>query len=174
MKDEICGVGGALKFLQCVKSVQIPSYFWSVFSCIRTEYGNLREYFWSVFSPNTGKYGPEITVYLDTFHAVLVSRDLIFSVNVAHAKYVTDPDAEEEREKKEKNGERKEIQTHKLEELDMQLSLHETNLQVAEEAIAEGNIKLKEALKDKKLSREKSQKSHAMNDIRKNALTKTL
>ena len=24
----------------------------------------------SVFSPNTGKYGPEITPYLDTFHAV--------------------------------------------------------------------------------------------------------
>ena len=23
----------------CVKSVQIQSYFWSVFSCIRTEYG---------------------------------------------------------------------------------------------------------------------------------------
>ena len=23
----------------CVKSVQIRSYFWSVFSCIRTEYG---------------------------------------------------------------------------------------------------------------------------------------
>ena len=27
----------------------------------------------SVFSPNTGKYGPEITPYLDTFHAVMVS-----------------------------------------------------------------------------------------------------
>ena len=26
-----------------------------------------------VFSPNTGKYGPENTPYLDTFHAVLVS-----------------------------------------------------------------------------------------------------
>ena len=26
----------------------------------------------SVFSPNTGKYGPEITPYLDTFHAVYV------------------------------------------------------------------------------------------------------
>ena len=26
----------------CVKSVQIQSYFWSVFSCIRTEYGDLR------------------------------------------------------------------------------------------------------------------------------------
>ena len=45
----------------CVKSVQIQSYFWSVFSCIRTEYGDLR---------STGKYGPEITPYLDTFYAV--------------------------------------------------------------------------------------------------------
>ena len=27
----------------------------------------------SVFSPNTGKYGPGITPYLDTFHAVVVS-----------------------------------------------------------------------------------------------------
>ena len=26
----------------CLKSVQIRSYFWSVFSCIRTEYGDLR------------------------------------------------------------------------------------------------------------------------------------
>ena len=28
----------------------------------------------SVFSPNTGIYGPGITSYLDTFHAVNVSR----------------------------------------------------------------------------------------------------
>ena len=27
----------------------------------------------SVFSPNTGKYGPEITPYLDTFRAVAIS-----------------------------------------------------------------------------------------------------
>ena len=26
--------------------------------------------YFSVFSPNTGKYGPEITPYLDNFHAV--------------------------------------------------------------------------------------------------------
>ena len=26
----------------------------------------------SVFSPNTGKYGPEKTPYLDTFHAVSI------------------------------------------------------------------------------------------------------
>ena len=36
----------------CVKSVQVRSFFWSV------------------FSPNTKKYGPEITLYLNTFHAV--------------------------------------------------------------------------------------------------------
>ena len=27
--------------------------------------------YFPVFSPNTGKYGPEITPYLDTFHAVI-------------------------------------------------------------------------------------------------------
>ena len=44
---------------RCVKSVQIQSLFWSVFSCI-----------WTEFSPNTGKYGPEKIPYLDTFHVV--------------------------------------------------------------------------------------------------------
>ena len=29
----------------CVKSVQMRSFFWSVFSCIRTEYGNIRVQF---------------------------------------------------------------------------------------------------------------------------------
>ena len=43
-----------------VKSVQILSFFWSVFST-----PNL-----SVFSQNTGKYRPEKTQYLDTFHPV--------------------------------------------------------------------------------------------------------
>ena len=38
--------------------------FWSKFSFIRTEYGE-------IFNPNTGKYGPGKTRYLDTFHAVL-------------------------------------------------------------------------------------------------------
>ena len=31
-----------LKEDHCAKSVQIRSFFWSVFSCIRTEYGDLR------------------------------------------------------------------------------------------------------------------------------------
>ena len=30
------------KHAYCVKSVQMRSYFWPVFSCIRTEYGDLR------------------------------------------------------------------------------------------------------------------------------------
>ena len=30
------------KIMHCVKSVQIRSYFWSVFSCIRNQYGDLR------------------------------------------------------------------------------------------------------------------------------------
>ena len=29
------------KYIHCVKSVQIRSFFWSVFPCIRTEYGDL-------------------------------------------------------------------------------------------------------------------------------------
>ena len=68
--------------LHCVKSVQIRSFFWSVFSRIQTEYRKIRsislysvrmrentEYL-SVFTPNAGKYGPKKTPYLDTFHAV--------------------------------------------------------------------------------------------------------
>ena len=46
----------------CVKSVQIRSCFWSGFSRIRTEYGEN--------TTNAGKYGPEITPYLDTFQVV--------------------------------------------------------------------------------------------------------
>ena len=42
-------------FIHCVKIVQVRSYFWFVFP---------------ILGPNTGKYLPEITPYLDTFHAV--------------------------------------------------------------------------------------------------------
>ena len=35
--------------------------------------GQIRSYFWSVFIPNAGKYGPEITPYLDFSHAVSVT-----------------------------------------------------------------------------------------------------
>ena len=89
----------------CVKSVQTRSFFWSVFSRIRTEYGpektpyldtflavttislnmcymdysktkhcvksvQIRSFFWSVFSHIRTEYGPEKTPYLDTFDAV--------------------------------------------------------------------------------------------------------
>ena len=58
------------EYLNRVRSVQIRSNFWSVFSRIWTEY---------VCSPNMGKYGPEITPYLDTFHAVLIYQDTFSS-----------------------------------------------------------------------------------------------
>ena len=45
--------------LICVKSVQTRSYSGPYFP---------------VFGRNTGKYGPEITPYLDTFHTVLLYR----------------------------------------------------------------------------------------------------
>ena len=54
--------------LHCVKSVQISSFFWSVSSRIWI--------YLSVFSSNAGKYGPGKTLYLDTFHTVLVRQDL--------------------------------------------------------------------------------------------------
>ena len=49
--DVGCGL-----FIHCVKSFQIQSFFWSVFSRIRTEYGEIQCF---LFSPNTGKCRPE-------------------------------------------------------------------------------------------------------------------
>ena len=55
--------------LHCVKSVQIGSFFWSAFSCIWTEYGDLRST--SLYSAwiieNTDQ---KKLPYLDTIHAV--------------------------------------------------------------------------------------------------------
>ena len=39
----------------CVKSVQIRSFLWSVYSRIRTEYREILQ----ILSPNAGKYEPE-------------------------------------------------------------------------------------------------------------------
>ena len=36
-----------------------------------SKYGVISGPYFHVFSLNTGKYGPEITPYLDTFHAVM-------------------------------------------------------------------------------------------------------
>ena len=54
------------KLIHCVKSIQTRSFFWSIFSRIRTEYGYL-----FVFGPNARKWGPEKAPHLDTFHAVI-------------------------------------------------------------------------------------------------------
>ena len=37
-----------------------------------SKYGVISGPYFPVFSPNTGKYGPEITPYLDTLHAVFI------------------------------------------------------------------------------------------------------
>ena len=37
--------------------------------------------YFPVFGPNTGKYGPEITPYLDTFHAVVEAACKLFRIN---------------------------------------------------------------------------------------------
>ena len=56
-----------------VKSAQIRSFFWPVFSHIRTEFFRMRE------------YGPEKTPYLDNFHAVnmplFLKQNIIISFN---------------------------------------------------------------------------------------------
>ena len=62
-----------IEISHCVKSVQIRSFFWSVFSCIWTEY---------VFSPNTEKYGPEKTPYLDTFHTVSLTNCFVWQSGI--------------------------------------------------------------------------------------------
>ena len=37
--------------------------------CPNSKYADISGLYFPVFSPNTEKYGPEITPYLDTFHA---------------------------------------------------------------------------------------------------------
>ena len=38
------------------------------------KYGVISGPYFPVFNPNTGKYGPEITAYLDTFHAEITVK----------------------------------------------------------------------------------------------------
>ena len=62
--------------LHCVKSVQVRRYFWSIFSCIQSVFFRIRTEYGEILSRNTGKYGPKITPYLDTFHAMLVCKSI--------------------------------------------------------------------------------------------------
>ena len=43
-----------------------------------SKYGVISGPYFPVFSPNTGKYEPEITPYLDTFHAVIIYKAIQF------------------------------------------------------------------------------------------------
>ena len=61
-------------FLHCVKRARIQSYsgpHFPAFEMNTERYEILRTSHLSVINPNAGKFGPEITPYLETFHAVL-------------------------------------------------------------------------------------------------------
>ena len=78
----LISVNAILRPLHCVKSVQIRSFFWSVFSSIQTEYGDIRSI--SPYSVrNAGKCGTEKIPYLDIFHTVL---SITFLRNEAYLK----------------------------------------------------------------------------------------
>ena len=42
-----------------------------------SKYGVFPDPYFPIFSPNTGKYGPEKTPYLDTFHALQAAEKLM-------------------------------------------------------------------------------------------------
>ena len=48
------------------------------------KYGVISGLYFLVFSPNTGKFGPEITPYLDTFHVVSGKHDNLSANTHAH------------------------------------------------------------------------------------------
>ena len=59
-----------------VRNFCLSIYFITILQCVKSaKYGVISGPYYtkylSVFSPNAGKYGPEITPYLDTFHAVI-------------------------------------------------------------------------------------------------------
>ena len=70
-------------FLHVILRCKIISWFWNQklwfqvhviasIHCVKvSKYGVISGPYFPVFSPNTEKYGPEITPYMDTFHVVL-------------------------------------------------------------------------------------------------------
>ena len=52
-----------------------------IFSLRENKYEVISGPHFPVFNPNTGKYGPEITPYLDTFHAVSFLENLDIGKN---------------------------------------------------------------------------------------------
>ena len=58
-----------------------------------SKYGVISVPYFTVFSPNAGKYGPEITPYLDTFHAVhLASQNYFLILQLLHLLHITSSD----------------------------------------------------------------------------------
>ena len=49
-----------------------------------SKYGVISGPYFAVFNPNTGKYGPEVTPYLDTFHAVTDSVKLNAKFDISY------------------------------------------------------------------------------------------
>ena len=49
-----------------------------------SKYGVISSPYFPVFRANTEKYGPELTLYLDTFHLVMVIPKIFFSTGIAN------------------------------------------------------------------------------------------
>ena len=65
-----------------VSAAKFPNYFFLSHTAWKeSEYGVISGPYFPVFSPNTGKYGPEISPYLDTFHTVPVAKKETFRIN---------------------------------------------------------------------------------------------
>ena len=69
LRNEVLDFQGQIRFhSHCVKSIQVRSFFWSVFSRIRTEYGEILVSL--CIQSECGKIRTRKNLYLDTFHAV--------------------------------------------------------------------------------------------------------
>ena len=79
--------------------VNIKSIYKLQFSEICTvwkvsKYGGFSGRYFAVFSPNKGKYGPEKTQYLETFHAVVglfadeISEDIVYLILICNGSVI--------------------------------------------------------------------------------------
>ena len=69
LRNEVLDFQGQIRFhSHCVKSIQVRSFFWSVFSRIRTEYGEILVSL--CIQSECGEIRTRKNSYLDTFHAV--------------------------------------------------------------------------------------------------------
>ena len=66
--------------LQLVSNMVMETMFQISTASKVCKYGVFSDPYFPVFSPNTGKYGPEKTPYLDTFHTVFSIKILLITV----------------------------------------------------------------------------------------------